>query len=320
MEIIKSESRYGSTIQQLTPLNFGKITKYNEHLLNYPKHLHGQPFLNLHPFLQKALNDLILRLHDHQDSTLAYWLKEDTNPLIVSLDILKKNIEWHSENTIMRSYSDLIKKHIVKKSNDIFWLLHAADLISFHSGWYSRFLSMANPKEQCECTSPYEKLKIHLNLDKQDKTYWTNNSPARIWKGIIPNGFKIEVCFDGEFWTIDENQTFYAISCRCPESTGFKDFTNNLFYQDQKISQISTKWCPLHCTVIPNEMAENINEGHIYYSYYSLPHNASIPQSWFQEFKQFDDDSYSKITDFSSQAQKIVNQLKKKSIKKPSHT
>lgn len=316
MEIIKSESRYGSTFQHLTPLNFGKITKYNEHLLNYPKHLHGQPFLNLDPFFQKALNYLILRLHDHQDSPLAYWLKEDTNPLIVALDILKKNIEWYSENTITRSYSDLIKTHINKKSNDIFWLLHAADLISFHSGWYSRFLSMANPKEKCECTSPYEKLKIHLNLDKQDKTYWTNNSPARICKGIIPNGLKIEVCFDGHFWTIDENQTFYAISSRCPESTGIKDFTNELFYQDQKITQMSAKWCPLDCTVIPNEMAKDINEGHIYYSYYTLPHNASIPQSWFKEFKGFDDQNYTQVTDFSTKAQKIVNQLKKK-IKTP---
>jgi hypothetical protein len=320
MEIINSEIIHGFTRHHITPLNFGKITKYNEHLLNYPKHLHGQPFINLRPFFLKALDDLILRLHDHQDSPLAYWLKEDTNPLIVALDILKKNITWYSEDNIILEYKDLIKKYVDQKSNDIFWLLHAADLISFHSGWYSRFLSMANPKEQCECTSPYEKLKIHLNLDKQDKTYWTNNSPARVWKGIIPNGLKIKVGFENYFWEINENETFYAISHRCPESHGFNDFTNTLFYQDQEISQISTKWCPLHCTVIPNEMAENINEGHIYYSYYSLPHNANIPQSWFQEFKQFDDENYSQVTDFSSQAQKIVNQLKKKSIKKPSHT
>jgi hypothetical protein len=316
MEVIESKKEYGSTEYQLTPLNFGKITKNNEYLLNYPKYLHGQPFLNLAPFFQKALNDLILRLHDCQDSPLAYWLKEDTNPLIVALDILKKNIEWNSENTITRSYRNLMKTHIDKKSKDIFWLLHAADLISFHSGWYCRFLSMANPKEHYECTSPHEKLRIHLSLDKQDKTYWTNNYGARIWKGIIPNGLKIEVCFDGEFWTIDENQTFYAISHRCPESRGLKDFTNTLFYQDQEITQMSAKWCPLDCTVIPNEMAENINEGHIYYSYYSLPHNASIPQSWFKEFKGFDDQNYTQVKDFSTKAQKIINQLKKKNSAK----
>ena len=312
MEIINSEIIHGFTRHHITPLNFGKITKNTAHLLNCSESLPGYPNIDILPYFKKFIHSLILRLHDHQDSPIAYWLKADTNPLIVALEELKNNIEGYSEKSILRSYKKFIQKNIDQKSNDIFWLLHAADLINFHSGWDSRFISMTNPKEQYECTSPYENLKLNLSLDKQDKTYWTNSYEARVWKGIIPNGLKIKVCFDGHFWEINENETFYAISHRCPESHGFNDFTNTLFYQDQEISQISTKWCPLHCTVIPNEMADN--------KYYCIPFNASIPQSWFQEFKQFDDENYSQVTDFSSQAQKIVNQLKKKSIKKPSHT
>lgn len=317
MEVIHSESQYGNTIHHLTPPNIGKISKTKDYELNYPTHLHGQPFVNLHIIYQKAINDIILRLHNHQDSPLAYWLKEDTNPLIVALDILKKNIQWECEDSIKKSYRSFISNNVNKQSNDIFWLLHAAELISFHSGWCSRFVSMANPKERCKCTLPYEKLKFDINLDKEDKTYWTNTYATRIWKGTIPQNFKIEVCFDNFFWTINENETFYAVSSRCPESQGIRDFTNILHYQDQKISEISNKWCPLNCTVIPKPMADNINNGHILYHDYSMSHNASIPQSWFQEYKLFNQKDYSTVTDFSSKAQKIVNQLTKKSIKTP---
>ena len=273
----------------------------------------GLPAHN-NPTYGEVIDSLILRVYatsQKKNDFIGYWHPSASNPIIVTLDHIKKKIG----NQQIESYHYSNLKHVVMCGGcnviQYLWLVIVADFLYRHfydTSFYSRSHFMSASMKGC---IPDTKNQARYSLyESSDKRQITENIYGKV-KGIVPTGCSLNGVVLGfskeesKEHTFAVGETFYADVQRCPFS-----ITSWIEYPEFIAQDISYEFplmidLDIPSTLVSEKVTNTID------AYGPKRAFGSIPLHWLTHYRNTKSEfvEWNSVSDWETLANQIVESI-----------